>query len=92
MSAAGEHKLMVRVKEGEPTMMVQLLEVGGGEKSLLRAQPAKTGDLKQALARNDPFQRPAAGDGGGRIECCCWCAPACRTGLGAAPEQWEGVR
>eukprot|EP00284_Hemiselmis_tepida_P011369 CAMPEP_0174919784 /NCGR_PEP_ID=MMETSP1355-20121228/3857_1 /TAXON_ID=464990 /ORGANISM="Hemiselmis tepida, Strain CCMP443" /LENGTH=196 /DNA_ID=CAMNT_0016165027 /DNA_START=108 /DNA_END=695 /DNA_ORIENTATION=- len=51
MSAAGEHKLMVRVKEGEPTMMVQLLEVGGGEKSLLRAQPAKTGDLKQALAR-----------------------------------------
>ena len=44
------HRLMVRVRDGEATMTVQVFEVEEG-KSVLRAQPAKTGDVKQAIAR-----------------------------------------
>eukprot|EP00282_Hemiselmis_andersenii_P037529 CAMPEP_0169447816 /NCGR_PEP_ID=MMETSP1042-20121227/11713_1 /TAXON_ID=464988 /ORGANISM="Hemiselmis andersenii, Strain CCMP1180" /LENGTH=163 /DNA_ID=CAMNT_0009559381 /DNA_START=139 /DNA_END=626 /DNA_ORIENTATION=- len=47
---SGALRLLVRVREEESTITVQLLEWSEG-KSLLRAQPAKTGDVKQALAR-----------------------------------------
>lgn len=50
MSMAADRRLLVRVRDGEDTMQLNLVEAGKGQ-SVIKLQPAKSGRIDQALMR-----------------------------------------